>query len=182
MHVCLHCGTPGTWTSLGEMKTCLYLCMYVCMYGTYSTIQVPETAHFSAPTTYLTHVYLSFSPFFLLSFIPPSSLSSFLSLSPLLSFPLLFSPSSFSLLSSLPSLSPLPLSVCGLVVPWNYPLMMLAWKMAPCLAAGNTLILKPAEVSTVSVRVLKPAEVCREACVHVCCACLLAGVYGVYNT
>ena len=37
--------------------------------------------------------------------------------------------------------------VCGLVVPWNYPLMMLAWKMAPCLAAGNTLVLKPAEVS-----------------------------------
>ena len=38
-------------------------------------------------------------------------------------------------------------SVCGLVVPWNYPLMMLAWKMSPCLAAGNTVILKPAEVS-----------------------------------
>ncbi len=37
-------------------------------------------------------------------------------------------------------------SVCGLVVPWNYPLMMLAWKMGPCLAAGNTLVLKPAEV------------------------------------
>ena len=39
--------------------------------------------------------------------------------------------------------------VCGLVVPWNYPLMMLAWKMAPCLAAGNTLVLKPAEVSII---------------------------------
>jgi hypothetical protein len=37
-------------------------------------------------------------------------------------------------------------SVCGLVVPWNYPLMMLAWKIGPCLAAGNTLVLKPAEV------------------------------------
>ena len=37
--------------------------------------------------------------------------------------------------------------VCGLVVPWNYPLMMLAWKMAACLAAGNTLVLKPAKVS-----------------------------------
>ena len=37
--------------------------------------------------------------------------------------------------------------VCGLVVPWNYPLMMLAWKMGPCLAAGNTLVIKPAEAS-----------------------------------
>lgn len=37
-------------------------------------------------------------------------------------------------------------SVVGLVVPWNYPLMMLAWKMAACLAAGNTCVLKPAQV------------------------------------
>ena len=42
-----------------------------------------------------------------------------------------------------------PIGVCGLVVPWNYPLMMLAWKMAPCLAAGNTVVIKPAEVSGV---------------------------------
>lgn len=35
--------------------------------------------------------------------------------------------------------------VCGLIVPWNYPLMMLSWKMAPCLAAGNTVVLKPSE-------------------------------------
>lgn len=42
-----------------------------------------------------------------------------------------------------------PIGVCGLVVPWNYPLMMLAWKMAPCLAAGNTVMIKPAEVSGV---------------------------------
>jgi len=40
-----------------------------------------------------------------------------------------------------------PIGVCGLVVPWNYPLMMLAWKMAPCLAAGNTVVIKPAEVT-----------------------------------
>lgn len=40
-----------------------------------------------------------------------------------------------------------PIGVCGLVVPWNYPLMMLSWKMAACLAAGNTLVLKPAEVT-----------------------------------
>ena len=41
------------------------------------------------------------------------------------------------------------LSVCGIVVPWNYPLMMLAWKMAACLAAGNTVVLKPAYVSRI---------------------------------
>jgi len=38
------------------------------------------------------------------------------------------------------------LSVVGLVIPWNYPLMMLAWKMGACLAAGNTMVLKPAKV------------------------------------
>lgn len=38
-------------------------------------------------------------------------------------------------------------SVCGIVTPWNYPLMMLAWKMAACLAAGNTVVLKPAMVT-----------------------------------
>ena len=37
-------------------------------------------------------------------------------------------------------------SVCAIVTPWNYPLMMLAWKMAACLAAGNTVVLKPAQV------------------------------------
>ncbi len=40
--------------------------------------------------------------------------------------------------------------VCGLVTPWNYPLMMLSWKMAACLAAGNTVVIKPAQVNTVS--------------------------------
>nr|CAG4638677.1 EOG090X0BM2 [Cyclestheria hislopi] len=39
-----------------------------------------------------------------------------------------------------------PIGVCGLVTPWNYPLMMLSWKMAACLAAGNTVVHKPAEV------------------------------------
>ena len=47
-------------------------------------------------------------------------------------------------------------SVCGLVVPWNYPLMMLAWKMGACLAAGNTVVLKPAEVTPLTA--LKFAE------------------------
>lgn len=40
-------------------------------------------------------------------------------------------------------------SVCGIVIPWNYPLMMLAWKMAACLAAGNTVIIKPAQVGQI---------------------------------
>uniref|UniRef100_A0A8C7FSW6 10-formyltetrahydrofolate dehydrogenase n=1 Tax=Oncorhynchus kisutch TaxID=8019 RepID=A0A8C7FSW6_ONCKI len=41
-----------------------------------------------------------------------------------------------------------PLGVCAIIIPWNYPLMMLAWKSAACLAAGNTLVLKPAQVRT----------------------------------
>ncbi|XP_046964219.1 cytosolic 10-formyltetrahydrofolate dehydrogenase [Vanessa cardui] len=39
-----------------------------------------------------------------------------------------------------------PIGVCGLITPWNYPLMMLSWKMAACLAAGNTVVMKPAAV------------------------------------
>lgn len=39
-----------------------------------------------------------------------------------------------------------PIGVCGLITPWNYPLMMLSWKMAACLAAGNTCVIKPALV------------------------------------
>ena len=38
-----------------------------------------------------------------------------------------------------------PLGVCGQIIPWNFPLLMLAWKVAPALAAGNTVVLKPAE-------------------------------------
>lgn len=49
-----------------------------------------------------------------------------------------------------------PIGVCGLVTPWNYPLMMLSWKMAACLAAGNTVIIKPAQVSPLTA--LKFAE------------------------
>ncbi|XP_074644425.1 cytosolic 10-formyltetrahydrofolate dehydrogenase-like isoform X2 [Tubulanus polymorphus] len=40
-----------------------------------------------------------------------------------------------------------PIGVCGIITPWNYPLMMLAWKIAPCLAAGNTVVIKPAQVT-----------------------------------
>lgn len=36
--------------------------------------------------------------------------------------------------------------VCGIITPWNYPLMMLSWKMAACIAAGNCVVLKPAQV------------------------------------
>merc|ERR1719204_1655063 len=49
-----------------------------------------------------------------------------------------------------------PLGVCGIVIPWNYPLMMLAWKSAACLAAGNTVVLKPAQVTPLTA--LKFAE------------------------
>jgi len=54
-----------------------------------------------------------------------------------------------------------PLGVIGCVVPWNYPLMMAAWKIAPALAAGNTVVLKPA--STTPLSALLFADVCRQA-------------------
>lgn len=40
-----------------------------------------------------------------------------------------------------------PIGVCGQIVPWNYPLLMAAWKLAPCLSAGNTTVFKPAETT-----------------------------------
>src|SRR5262249_4949060 len=43
-----------------------------------------------------------------------------------------------------------PVGVVGAVTPWNYPLMMAAWKIAPALAAGNTLVLKPSEMTPLS--------------------------------
>src|SRR5689334_23191529 len=43
-----------------------------------------------------------------------------------------------------------PLGVVGQIIPWNFPLLMLAWKIAPALAAGNTVVLKPAEFTSVS--------------------------------
>jgi aldehyde dehydrogenase (NAD+) len=54
-----------------------------------------------------------------------------------------------------------PVGVCGQIIPWNFPLLMLAWKIAPALATGNTVILKPAE--TTSITALKFAEICRDA-------------------
>jgi aldehyde dehydrogenase (NAD+) len=56
---------------------------------------------------------------------------------------------------------PKPLGVAGQVVPWNFPLLMLAWKIAPALAAGNTVVLKPAETTPLSA--LFFADVCRQA-------------------
>jgi aldehyde dehydrogenase (NAD+) len=46
-----------------------------------------------------------------------------------------------------PNRAPRPLGVAGQVIPWNFPLLMLAWKIAPALAAGNTVVLKPAETT-----------------------------------
>ncbi|HVD00137.1 MAG TPA: aldehyde dehydrogenase family protein [Candidatus Dormibacteraeota bacterium] len=54
-----------------------------------------------------------------------------------------------------------PVGVCGQVIPWNFPLLMLAWKIAPALAAGNTVVLKPAE--TTPLTALLFAEVCQQA-------------------
>lgn len=51
--------------------------------------------------------------------------------------------------------------VAGQIIPWNFPLLMLAWKVAPALAAGNTVVLKPAE--TTSLTALLFAEVCQQA-------------------
>ncbi|SHK15890.1 betaine-aldehyde dehydrogenase [Pseudonocardia thermophila] len=42
---------------------------------------------------------------------------------------------------------PVPVGVCALITPWNYPLLQLSWKVAPCLAAGNTCVIKPSEVT-----------------------------------
>ena len=54
-----------------------------------------------------------------------------------------------------------PVGVVGAIVPWNFPLMIGAWKIAPALAAGNSIVLKPAEVASLSL--LRLAELCAEA-------------------
>jgi len=54
-----------------------------------------------------------------------------------------------------------PHGVCGAVIPWNFPLLMLAWKVAPALAAGNTVVLKPAEYTPLTALLF--AEITREA-------------------
>jgi aldehyde dehydrogenase (NAD+) len=57
--------------------------------------------------------------------------------------------------------SPKPLGVAGQIIPWNFPLLMLAWKIAPALATGNTVVLKPAE--TTPLTALLFAEICQQA-------------------
>jgi aldehyde dehydrogenase (NAD+) len=57
--------------------------------------------------------------------------------------------------------APRPLGVAGQVIPWNFPLLMAAWKLAPALAAGNTCVLKPAETTPLTALLL--AEVIQEA-------------------
>jgi aldehyde dehydrogenase (NAD+) len=57
--------------------------------------------------------------------------------------------------------NPQPHGVAGQVIPWNFPLLMLAWKIAPALACGNTVVLKPAETTPLSALLF--AEVCQQA-------------------
>jgi aldehyde dehydrogenase (NAD+) len=56
---------------------------------------------------------------------------------------------------------PRPLGVAAQVIPWNFPLLMLAWKIAPALATGNTVVLKPAETTPLTALVF--AEICQQA-------------------
>jgi aldehyde dehydrogenase (NAD+) len=60
-----------------------------------------------------------------------------------------------------PNRNPISLGVAGQVIPWNFPLLMAAWKIAPALATGNTVVLKPAE--TTSLTALKLAEIIQES-------------------
>ena len=60
-----------------------------------------------------------------------------------------------------PNRSPKPLGVAAQIIPWNFPLLMAAWKIAPALACGNTVVLKPAE--TTPLTALKLAEIIQEA-------------------
>src|SRR5690606_6059503 len=59
-----------------------------------------------------------------------------------------------------PNRNPQPLGVAGQIIPWNFPLLMAAWKIAPALACGNTVVLKPAE--TTSLTALKLAEIIQD--------------------
>lgn len=60
-----------------------------------------------------------------------------------------------------PNRSPQPLGVAGQIIPWNFPLLMAAWKIAPALATGNTIVIKPAE--TTPLTALKLAEIIQES-------------------
>jgi aldehyde dehydrogenase (NAD+) len=60
-----------------------------------------------------------------------------------------------------PGREPRPLGVAGQIIPWNFPLLMAAWKLAPALACGNTVVLKPAE--TTSITAIQLAKIFQEA-------------------
>jgi aldehyde dehydrogenase (NAD+) len=60
-----------------------------------------------------------------------------------------------------PNRMPRPLGVAAQIIPWNFPLLMLAWKIAPALACGNTVVLKPAETTPLTAMLF--ADVCRQA-------------------
>ncbi len=60
-----------------------------------------------------------------------------------------------------PGRTPRPVGVCGQIIPWNFPLLMAAWKIAPALACGNTVVLKPAE--TTSITAMHLARIFQEA-------------------
>lgn len=62
---------------------------------------------------------------------------------------------------ALPGMAARPLGVAGQIIPWNFPILMAAWKIAPALACGNTVVLKPAE--TTPLTALKLAEIFRDA-------------------
>ena len=54
-----------------------------------------------------------------------------------------------------------PVGVCALITPWNYPLLQISWKVAPALAAGNTVVIKPSEVTPMTT--VKLVELLAEA-------------------
>src|SRR5207249_4865510 len=60
-----------------------------------------------------------------------------------------------------PGKTPRPLGIAGQIIPWNFPLLMAAWKIAPALACGNTVVLKPAE--TTSITAMHLAKIFQEA-------------------
>src|SRR5207245_2262702 len=78
-----------------------------------------------------------------------------------------------------PNRRPRPIGVAGQIIPWNFPLLMLSWKIAPALAAGNTVVLKPAETTPLTALLFSvPLDQAVEGIVngicfsqgHVCCA------------
>src|SRR5690606_23059157 len=66
-----------------------------------------------------------------------------------------------------------PVGVCALITPWNYPLLQASWKVAPALAAGNTMVIKPSEVTPLTT--VKMVELLVEACVPAGVVNLLLG-------